>query len=422
MTRRAVFLDRDGVLNRAIARQGRPHPPADLEEVEICAGAPAACAALRAAGYLLIVVTNQPDPARGTTTQAAVEAINARVAAAVGIPIDQVSTCWADGHHPDRKPNPGMLLRAATQYGLDLAACWMVGDRHGDILAGQRAGCRTILIGDAWGELARGAEPTFYCPDLTAAATTILTQPGATMSDTVTPANQLKIKIWADGADKAGILDLDRNPLVSGFTTNPTLMAKAGITDYAAFARDILGTIHNKPVSFEVFTDDIADMERQARLITAWGSNLFTKIPVTNTKGESCVPLIRKLSQEGVKLNVTAILTLDQVWDVAQALRGGAEAVVSVFAGRIADTGRDPVPYMTASKAMLSIAPNAGLLWASVRELQNIYQAEQSGCAVVTVPHDILKKLSNVNRDLAEYSLDTVKMFRDDSLKAGFRL
>ena len=242
------------------------------------------------------------------------------------------------------------------------------------------------------------------------------------MSDRVTPSEHLKVKIWADGADKAGILELDKNPLISGFTTNPTLMAKAGIKDYSAFAKDVLAHITTKPVSFEVFTDDVADMERQARIITAWGKNVFTKIPITNTKGESCVPLIRKLAQEGVRLNVTAILTLDQVWDVAQALRGGAEAVVSVFAGRIADTGRDPVPYMAASKALLAIAPNAGLLWASVRELQNIYQSEATGCAVITVPHDILKKLSNVNRDLAEYSLDTVKMFRNDSLKAGFNL
>jgi transaldolase len=242
------------------------------------------------------------------------------------------------------------------------------------------------------------------------------------MSNLVTSADKLRVKIWADGADKAGILDLDANPLISGFTTNPTLMAKAGIKDYVAFAKDILSVITVKPVSFEVFTDDIADMERQARIITTWGRNVFTKIPITNTIGESCIPLIRKLAHEGIRLNVTAILTLDQVSDVAQALRGGAEAVVSVFAGRIADTGRDPVPYMHASRAILSMTPNASLLWASVRELQNIYQAEQTGCNVVTVPHDILKKLSNVNRDLTEYSLDTVKMFRRDSLAAGFSL
>ena len=419
--RPAVFLDRDGVLNAVTPVGGVPRPPASADAVVIPPGVADACARLRAAGYDLVVVTNQPDPARGATTRAAVEAITAHVAAAAGIPLNAVRTCWADGDHPDRKPNPGMLLDAARTRGIELARSWMVGDRFGDILAGCRAGCRTVLVGEGWGEADRGAIPTLRCRDLLHAATCILS-PEHAMSDTVTAPHQLSVRIWADGADKAGILDLDRNPLISGFTTNPTLMAKAGVKDYAAFAKDILAAITAKPVSFEVFTDDIADMERQARIITTWGRNVFTKIPITNTKGESCVPLIRKLAQEGVRLNVTAILTLDQVWDVAQALRGGAEAVVSVFAGRIADTGRDPVPLMAAAKAMLDGVPTAGLLWASVRELQNIYQAEAVGCSVITVPHDILKKLPNVNRDLAEYSLDTVKMFRKDSLAAGFAL
>ena len=207
-----------------------------------------------------------------------------------------------------------------------------------------------------------------------------------------------------------------------GFTTNPSLMAKAGVTDYQAFAKGLLTAVTVKPISFEVFSDDLAGMERQARLITAWGKNVYTKIPITNTKGESCIPLIRKLAKEGVKLNVTALLTLKQVVETADALRGGAPAVVSVFAGRIADTGRDPVPYLHACAAILEDAPNAALLWASTRELLNIYQAEATGCGVITVPHDILTKLGGVNKGLAETSLETVRGFSRDSTAAGFVL
>jgi transaldolase len=242
------------------------------------------------------------------------------------------------------------------------------------------------------------------------------------MSDLVTPLNQLKVQIWADGADKAGIIALDKDPLIMGFTTNPSLMAKVGITDYPAFAKGLLSAVTAKPISFEVFSEDLADMERQARLIATWGKNVYTKIPITNTRGESCIPLIRTLAHEGVKLNVTALLTLKQVVATADALRGGAPAVVSVFAGRIADTGRDPVPYMRACAAILEDAPNAALLWASTRELLNIYQAEETGCGVITVPHDILKKLGGVNKGLAETSLDTVKGFGKDSTAAGFVL
>ena len=424
MTARAVFLDRDGVLNRAVLRGGRPFPPQDVAEVEIPAGTAAALARLKAAGYALVVVTNQPDVARGTQTRERIIAINQHLAAS--LPVDEFVVCYEDGDHPERKPNPGMLLAAAARRGLDLARSWMVGDRHADVLAGIRAGCRTILLGDGYGEPAR-ATPTARLETLADAATHILThdhhpEQGPPMSDLVTPLNQLKVQIWADGADKAGILELDKNPLIKGFTTNPSLMAKVGIKDYPAFAKDLLTAITAKPISFEVFSDDIADMERQARLITTWGKNVFTKIPITNTKGESCIPLIRKLAKEGVKLNVTALLTLKQVVETADAVRGGAPSVVSVFAGRIADTGRDPVPYMHACAAILSDVPSAMLLWASTRELVNIYQAETTQCGVITVPHDILKKLSGVNRGLDDTSLDTVKGFLKDSTSAGFKL
>jgi transaldolase len=233
----------------------------------------------------------------------------------------------------------------------------------------------------------------------------------------------LKVKIFADGADKQGMLQLNGNPLIKGLTTNPTLMRKAGITQFETFARDILQHITVKPVSFEVFSDEFAEMKRQALLINSWAHNVYVKIPITNTRRESSLPLIRELAHEGVKLNITAILTLDQVAGTIQALNPQVPSFVSVFAGRIADTGLDPVPEMRESRKLMADNPKAELLWASVREVLNIYQAEECGCDIVTVPHDILNKaikLSGMN--LADLSLDTVKMFAADAQAAGFTL
>jgi transaldolase len=235
--------------------------------------------------------------------------------------------------------------------------------------------------------------------------------------------NHLGVKIFADGADKAGMLDLYANPLIHGLTTNPTLMKKAGITDYEAFAKGILTTIKSKPISFEVFSDEPSEMKRQALKIAAWGSNVYVKIPVTNTRKEFMGPLIHELAAQGVKLNVTALLTLKQVRDVGAALVESVPAVVSVFAGRIADTGVDPQPLMRASLALLEDKPMAELLWASVREVRNIFEADQCGSHIVTVPHDILAKaLKMVGTDLTDLSLDTVKMFAADAKAAGFAL
>jgi transaldolase len=234
------------------------------------------------------------------------------------------------------------------------------------------------------------------------------------------PVEQLSVRIFADGADLAGMLELYRQPYIKGFTTNPTLMRKAGIADYRAFARQVLAAIPDRPISFEVFSDDFAEMERQAHEIASWGENVYVKIPVTNTRGEPAYELVRRLSHSGVKVNVTALLPLEQVRAVSQALAGGAPACVSVFAGRMADTGRDPVPHMQAALAMLP--PSAELIWASPRELLNILQADAIGCHIITVTHDILKKLPLVGRNLADYSLDTVKMFFNDAAAAGFRL
>ena len=232
----------------------------------------------------------------------------------------------------------------------------------------------------------------------------------------------LTVRIFADGADRASMLELAGNPRIRGFTTNPTLMRQAGIADYEAFAREILAAIPDRPISLEVFSDDFAEMDVQARRIASWGENVFVKIPVTNTQGESSIPLIRSLARAGVRQNVTALMTLAQVRDVAAALRSGPPACVSVFAGRIADTGRDPVPLMAAAVQLLAMYPHVELIWASPRELLNIFHADQVGCHIITVTHDLLKKLALVGKDLEEYSLDTVKMFRNDAVKAGFRL
>jgi transaldolase len=234
---------------------------------------------------------------------------------------------------------------------------------------------------------------------------------------------QFKIKLFSDGADLKSMFAMNDNPLVSGMTTNPSLMKKAGIRDYRAFAKELLATVTKKPVSLEVFSDEISEMERQANEIGSWGKNVYVKIPVTNSKGQSTLDLVKKLTQRGVNLNITAILTLKQIEEVCSTVKGGAPSVVSVFAGRIADTGRDPIPFMKATvEHCRKAGPQCESLWASTRELYNIVQAEQAGCSIITVPFDILEKLKMWNRDLADLSLDTVAMFKRDSEAAGFTL
>jgi transaldolase len=235
-------------------------------------------------------------------------------------------------------------------------------------------------------------------------------------------AGELRIKIFADGADKAGMLEMYRNPLIAGFTTNPTLMRKAGVTDFEAFARDILGAIPDRPISFEVFSDDFAEMERQARLIASWGDNVYVKIPVTDTKGTSAGPLVAKLAGEGIKLNVTALLTVEQVRVVAAALAGGAPSYVSLFAGRIADAGVDPIPLARKSLEIMAPHKHLELIWASPREVLNIVQADALGVHVITVTNDLLAKLPSLGKDLAQFSLETVQMFHRDAEAAGFTL
>lgn len=234
--------------------------------------------------------------------------------------------------------------------------------------------------------------------------------------------DKLKVQIFADGADKAGMLEMYANPLVKGLTTNPTLMKKAGISDYRSFCKDILNSIQDKPLSFEVFSDDFSEMERQALEISSWGENVYVKIPVTNTKRETCYALVKRLAEQNVKLNVTALMTLQQTQSVVAALNPNVPSYISIFAGRIADTGIDPLPIMKKAVEILRSNPKSELIWASPRELLNIFQADEIGCHVITVTNDIIKKLSLVGYDLDEYSLDTVKMFYKDAVAAGYKL
>jgi transaldolase len=238
----------------------------------------------------------------------------------------------------------------------------------------------------------------------------------------MTHLENLKIKIFADGADLKSILEMQKNPLIAGFTTNPTLMRKAGITDYEAFARTVLASITNRSVSFEVFADDFPTMIRQGRAIASWGKNVNVKIPVTNTRGEFSGAVLRTLAGEGVDLNVTAVMSTDQVRAVAAMLDPDVPAIISVFAGRIADTGIDPVPLMRKCKEILASRPKAELLWASPRELLNIFQADEAGCDIITVSHELLEKLSIIGKNLSEYSLETVQMFHRDAAASGFEI
>jgi len=233
---------------------------------------------------------------------------------------------------------------------------------------------------------------------------------------------ELRVQVFADGADKASMLELYRQPYIKGFTTNPTLMRKAGITDYERFALDMLQHIPDRPISFEVFADDEPEMERQARKIARWARNVYVKIPVTNTRREPMYDLIRRLSADGIQVNATALLALNQVRHMAKALQGGAPSYISVFAGRVADTGRDPVPLMKSALEIMAPEPNCQLVWASPRELLNIFQADEIGCHIITVTSDVLKKVSLVGKDLHEFSLETVRMFHDDAAHSGYTL
>jgi transaldolase len=234
--------------------------------------------------------------------------------------------------------------------------------------------------------------------------------------------SDLKVKLFADGADLDGIRKMAANPLISGFTTNPTLMRKAGIAEYESFAKQLLAEITDRPVALEVFADDFPTMEAQARVIASWGPNVNVKIPVTTTDGSSSVELVQRLSDAGIWVNVTAVMTLEQTRAIAAVLNPVSRSIVSIFAGRIADTGRDPVPLMAEAVKILEDRPHAELIWASPRELLNVFQADAIGCHIITATNDILAKLNLVGKDLERYSLETVSMFRNDALAAGYNI
>lgn len=427
MVKRAVFLDRDGVLNANLEREGRPVAPTSFEEFRLLPGVEAATARLKQAGFFLVVVTNQPDVSSGRTPKSVVDAMHAHLRES--LPIDDIKVCY----HRDedrctcRKPLPGLINEAAGEHNIDRSRSYLVGDRWRDIEAGHRAGCTTVLIdyGNPQNERAR---PDKITASLTEAADFILSHSGTTENcksevEMIVPSvDDLRIRIFADGADVEGIRKAAAKPGIQGFTTNPTLMRAAKVSDYKKFAQDVLRIVPDRPISFEVFADDFPTMEKQAREIASWGSNVYVKIPITNTKGESSGPLIAALSTAGIKLNVTAVLALDQVESVTRNLAVETPAVVSVFAGRIADTGRDPVPIMTKALQVLRARPRAELLWASPRELLNVFQADAIGCHIITVTDDLLKKLALVGKDLNEFSRETVTMFYRDAQAAGYRI
>src|SRR5262245_27305450 len=416
----AVFLDRDGVINANVARDGRPVAPTTLEDFAFLPGVEDAVRRLKSAGLLVIVVTNQPDVGSGRTPRAVVEAMHDLVRARLGV--DDIKMCThvdADGC-TCRKPKPGMILAATAEHGIDLSRSYVVGDRWRDVDAGRAAGCLTILVDNGY-EPDRSRRADAVVRSLPQAVDYITdTMRGTRMP--VSSVERLKVKIFADGADLKTMKEAAANPLIKGFTTNPTLMRQAGVNDYKAFAHEVLKAIPDRPISFEVFADDLPTMEDQAREIASWGENVYVKIPVSNTKGEFTGPLIATLSRAGIKLNVTAIMTLEQVARVGEALADAVPAVVSVFAGRIADTGRDPVPHMKEALSLLRGRPKAELLWASPREVLNIFQADEIGCHIITVTNDHIKKLALVGKDLVEYSKETVVMFYRDAQAAGYSI
>lgn len=423
MTRRAVFFDRDGVLNDGpLDDTNVSRPPRSARDLTVLPGVFDACRSLRDAGFLLVVVTNQPDVARGSAVREGVEEINRRLRRQ--LPIDDVLVCYhdtADGCGC-RKPEPGLLVEAAERWDIDLSVSYLVGDRSSDIEAGQRAGCRTVLIPRGWGDDG-SVQPDFVAPSAIAAAEWILHDVSSHRARrNVKQLSELKVKIFADGADRARFVELAEDPLIVGFTTNPTLMRKAGVTDYEAFGRDLLELAQDRPVSFEVFSDDFDEMERQARQLSSWGENVYVKVPVANCRGQSSCELLRRLAAEGVNVNVTALMTPAQVEEVSSALAGSEAGFVSLFAGRIADTGRDPVPLVVESVAILADHPQLELIWASPREVLNIFQADAAGCHVITATSDILSKLHLVGKNLEEFSTETVQMFYDDAAAANYRL
>jgi transaldolase len=421
-TRRAVFLDRDGVLVVPEMRNGRSYAPRSVAAFSIYPDAAESLARLKAAGYLLVVVTNQPDIGNRLVSANVVNEMHRLMAQA--LPIDRIEMCPHSQSDACgcRKPKPGMLINAARHCGIDLAASVMVGDRFSDVEAGRTAGCRTVFLDlDDAGEV-KPAAADFAVRSLAEAADVILNVLPNNRGAAMRAVDGLKVKIFADGADLDGMLEMAKLSYIKGFTTNPTLMRKAGVTNYEAFARSLLEKITQHPISLEVFADDFPGMIAQARAIASWGNNVNVKVPVMDTRGEFTGPVLRTLAAEGVELNVTAIMTPEQVAAVAAVLDDKVPAIVSVFAGRVADTGIDPVAHMRACRDILAARPKAELLWASPREVLNIFQADAVGCDIITCSNDMIAKLSLAGKDLMDYSRETVQMFHRDAAASSFSI
>lgn len=433
MSRPLILLDRDGVLNEMVidAEHGVADSPLHPSQVVMVAGVPEALARLTEAGYGLVVVSNQPAAAKGKTSRENLEAVHARVleaACARGARILSSHVCWhrAEDKCGCRKPAVGLLqaaLEAHPEH--DRAGAWMVGDGLTDVQAGRTLGLRTAFIGKmfcaACKQLDDAVGPADHIASDLAAFVDHLLGTGA---PAVGPrASALRVRVFADGADLETMRRRAADPLIAGFTTNPSLARKAGVTDYERFARAALVAAHGRPVSIEVVADDADTIAAQARRIHGWGENAYVKVPVTTTRGEPLWPLAGRLSKEGIKINLTALLPLSQVARAAEAFRGGAPSVVSVLAGRVADAGLDPVGHMRAALAICRAAdPAIELLWASPREVYNVVQADHIGVDIITVTDDLLRKLHLLGADLETVSLDTVRALKADADQGGLVL
>lgn len=433
MTLPLILLDRDGVLNRMVvhAEHGLTDSPLHPSQVEMLPGAVAAVARLTEAGYGVAIVTNQPAAAKGKTSRENLEAVHARVVAEIEAGGGRIASSHICFHRAEdgcacRKPAAGLLraaLEAHPQRPRD--GVWMVGDGVTDVQAGRLLGLRTAFLGKpscaACGVLDATVGPADHiAPDLEGFVGHLL---GGALHRSGVNAADLRVKIFADGADLDVIRRRAADPMISGFTTNPSLARKAGVTDYERFSRAALAAAGTRPVSIEVVADSPEEIAAQALRISQWAPNAYVKIPVTTTSGTSLIGVAGRLSHEGVKVNLTAILTLRHVAEAVDAFRGGAPSVISVLAGRVADAGVDPVGHMRAALAICRSADRAiELLWASPRELFNVVQASQVGVDIITVTDSLLEKLSQLGRDLGEVSLDTVRMLKADADMGGLRL
>lgn len=430
---KAIFLDRDGVINRLVynPNSSQYESPHFEKEVELYPGVLPALKQLKDRGYLLFLISNQPSFAKGKTSLENIQAIHERIHKHLldfGVEFTEYFYCY---HHPQgiiseyaydcqcRKPKPYFLLQAKDKYCLNMADSWMIGDCDLDIQCGLSAGVKTIAISEEKSKQRRGSVKAHFCANNLMEAVEAIFKQEKRMGK---PLEGLKIKIFADGADISAMKRAYQEGIVKGFTTNPVLMRKANIIDYEKFAHEALREIPDLPISFEVLSDDFSSMEREARKISSWGRNVNVKIPITNTKGESSIPLIHKLSLDGLFLNITAILTVEQMKEIAEAISPKAKTIVSVFAGRIADTGRDPMPYIKKGVELLKANPHAELLWASSRELLNIFQAEACGCRIITVTDDILNKIPMVGKELDILSLETVDLFYKNIQTGGYKI